>query len=222
MSAFFVTATGTELGKTYVTAALIASLRAQGRPAAALKPVLSGFDPTHPEDSDSGILLRAMGQAVTAAALDAITPWRFAAPLSPDRAAAREGRTLDLAAVTGFCGAAIAAMPPDGMLFIEGAGGVMAPLSEDATMIDLMAALGMPALLVAGSYLGTISHTLTAVHCLRQRGVALRAIVLNDNGGAPMPPEETAAVLARFLPEVPVALVARGGDVAALIPLLDD
>jgi dethiobiotin synthetase len=65
VSAIFVTATGTDIGKTYVTAGLIRALRAQGRPASALKPVVSGFDLGTAETSDSGVLLQAMSHSVT-------------------------------------------------------------------------------------------------------------------------------------------------------------
>jgi len=57
MSAVFITATGTDIGKTFVTAGLIRHLRALGREVDALKPVMTGFDPAHPEASDAGVLL---------------------------------------------------------------------------------------------------------------------------------------------------------------------
>ena len=62
MSAYFVTATGTDIGKTFVTAGLIRYLRAAGRPVDALKPVVSGFDPSVVETSDPAVLLRALGR----------------------------------------------------------------------------------------------------------------------------------------------------------------
>ncbi len=92
MSAIFITATGTDIGKTFVTAGLIRHLRASGREVDALKPVMTGFDPAHPEASDAGVLLAALGRPVTAAEIARISPWRFSAPLSPDMAARRERR----------------------------------------------------------------------------------------------------------------------------------
>ena len=83
MSTLFVTATGTEIGKTLVTAALCHQLRGAGRPVRALKPVLSGYDPATLAESDPGVLLASLGEAVTEDAVARITPWRFAAPLSP-------------------------------------------------------------------------------------------------------------------------------------------
>src|SRR5215217_5058199 len=96
MSAFFVTATGTAVGKTFVTAGLIRQLRRAGRTVKALKPVVSGFDSSFSADSDPGVLLTALGGSVSLADIERIAPWRFSAPLSPDMAAQREGRSLDL------------------------------------------------------------------------------------------------------------------------------
>jgi dethiobiotin synthetase len=91
VKALFVTATGTDIGKTFVTAALVRILRARGLVVGALKPVASGFDRAAAETSDPGILLDALGRDITETALDGISPWRFVAPLSPDMAGRREG-----------------------------------------------------------------------------------------------------------------------------------
>ena len=180
MSTLFVTATGTEIGKTLVTAALCHQLRAAGRPVRALKPVLSGYDPATLADSDPGVLLASLGEAATEEAVAEITPWRFAAPLSPDMAAAREGRRLDLAEILAYCRAA--AGDP---LLIEGIGGAMVPLNERHTVLDWIAELGAPALVVTGSYLGTISHTLTTLAAIRGRGVPIAGLVISESPGKP-------------------------------------
>ena len=202
MSAYFVTATGTDIGKTFVTAGLIRHLRKKGKKATALKPVISGFD--DPARSDSGILLEALGEAVTEVALDRISPWRFAAPLSPDMAAAREGRAIDFAALVEFC-----RQPRDGTLLIEGVGGVMVPLDATHTVLDWMVALRLPVILVTGSYLGSLSHTLTAVRALIGAGLEIAALVVNESPGGTVSPAETIAVLRRFVPGVPVLELSR-------------
>ena len=92
MSATFVTGTGTDIGKTFVTAGLIRHLRNQGRPVEAFKPVVSGFDAALPGLSDPAVLLAALRRASNLEEIARISPWRFAAPLSPDMAA-RAGRT---------------------------------------------------------------------------------------------------------------------------------
>ncbi len=198
MSAYFVTATGTDIGKTFVTAGLVRRLREIDREAHALKPVVSGFTREAAVTSDSGVLLEALGQPVTDETLDAISPWRFAAPLSPDMAAAREGRTVDFDGVVQFCRDAIATHR--GTLFIEGVGGVMVPLDARHTVLDWIAALAVPTIVVAGTYLGTISHTLTALDVLARRGIKVAALVLNQSTDSPVPPAETIASLVRFAP----------------------
>src|SRR5450759_2627865 len=90
VSAYFVTSTGTDIGKTFVTAGLIRYLREAGQAVHALKPVVSGYDPSVVETSDPAVLLAALGRAVSADEISSIAPWRFRAPLSPDLAAARE------------------------------------------------------------------------------------------------------------------------------------
>ncbi len=198
MSAVFVTGTGTDIGKTFVTAALIHTLRRHGKPVDALKPVASGFDSAQTSTSDPGILLAALGEAATAAALDRIAPWRYAAPLSPDMAAAREGRALDFAALLRFTRERIQVTP--GTLLIEGVGGVMVPLDERHTVLDWIEAAHVPVLLVTGSYLGAMSHALTALDALLRRGLAVRAVIVNESLGSTVDLKETAATLRRFTP----------------------
>jgi dethiobiotin synthetase len=206
VSVLFVTATGTEVGKTHVTALLLRELRAAGRACSAVKPVMSGYAPEAAAESDAGRLLAALGRAVTPEAVAEISPWRFAAPLSPDMAAAREGRAIDFDALVGYCRERSRA---DELLLVEGVGGAMVPLTGDRTVMDWMAALGAPALVVAGSYLGTISHSLTTLAALRARGVRAVGLVISESVESPAPVEETAATLARFA-DVPVRVVARG------------
>jgi len=207
VSAYFVTATGTDIGKTFVARGLIRALRARGRKVAALKPVVSGFDPAEAAGSDSGLLLSALGRPVTAETIAEISPWRFAAPLAPDTAAAREGRTLDIRELIRFCRDAIA--ETRGVLLIEGAGGVMSPVNADHVMLDWMTALDLPVILVAGSYLGTISHTLTALDVIARRDLEVAALVISETSGSPVGLGATRETLARFAPQLDVLAVPR-------------
>jgi dethiobiotin synthetase len=202
MSAYFVTSTGTDIGKTFVTAGLIRYLREAGQAVHALKPVVSGYDSSVVETSDPAVLLKALGKPVTADEIAAMAPWRFRAPLSPDLAAAREGRPIDFDALTAFSRAAVDANT--GMLFIEGVGGIMVPIDGKRTVLDWMAALNIPLLLVVGGYLGTISHTLTAVDVLAQRKLTVAAIVVCESERSAVELDETVASIARFADSVPV------------------
>ena len=216
MGAVFVTATGTDIGKTFVTAGLIRHLRSAGRSVAALKPVMSGYDPAAAADSDAGALLRALGWPVDAGEIARIAPWRYRAPLSPDMAAAREGQTLDVDALIAFSRAAIGAAP-DAVL-IEGVGGVMVPLDGTRTVRDWMAVLGIPLLLVTGSYLGTLSHTLTALDALASAGLQVRAVAVSESAGSTVALDETVATLRRFAGNIPVIALPRLAGPAAPHP----
>jgi dethiobiotin synthetase len=218
MSAVFVTGTGTEIGKTFVTAALIHALRRRGRRVDALKPVVSGFDPTHLAASDSGVLLAALGRKPTAAALDRLSPWRYAAPLSPDMAARRAGEKLDFDALLTFTRREIAAA--EDVLLIEGVGGVMVPLDAQHTVLDWIAALDVPVLLVGGSYLGAISHALTALDVLDARGLSLTATIVNETAGSGVSLEETAESIGRFAGDVTIITLPRLASVESVHPAL--
>jgi dethiobiotin synthetase len=217
MSVVFVTSSGTGIGKTFVTLKLIAELRAEGRRVQALKPIASGFDAANPEGSDSALLLRGQDLAVTPANLDLVSPWRFAAPLSPDMAAARESRSIPFDALVAHCRAA---SESEGVTLLEGIGGVMVPLDARHTVLDWIAALGAPALLVVGSYLGALSHSLTAAAALQQRGVRLLGVIVSESAEQPAPAAETAATLARFVAPAAVRVLPRGSAVP-LLPLLE-
>ncbi len=196
MSAYFVTSTGADVGKTFVTAGLIHRLREAGAAVDALKPVVSGYDSSVAETSDPAVLLEALGRPVSAEEVARMSPWRFRAPLSPDLAAAREGRPIAFDELVGFSRAAVEAA--NGILFIEGVGGIMVPLDGERTVLDWMAALRIPLLLVVGGYLGTVSHTLTALGVLAQRKLSVAAIVVSESERNPVELEDTVARLARF------------------------
>lgn len=200
MTAIFITATGTDVGKTFVAASLIRHLRQMSHAVDAIKPVVSGFDPAHAAASDPGMLLTALGLPVTPEAIDRISPWRFRAPLSPDLAAQREGRRIDVDHVVAFCQSTIDQRR--GVLLIEGVGGVMVPLDEQRTILDVMMALRLPLILVTGSYLGTISHTLTALDSLFRRDMNLLAIIVSETPGSTVSLDDTVAGIARFVEPV--------------------
>jgi dethiobiotin synthetase len=213
MPSVFITASGTDVGKTFVAAGLIRYLRANGETIDAIKPIVSGFDPARAGDSDCGVLLRALGLPLTDEEIADISPWRFEAPLSPDMAARHAGKEIDFDQLVLFCETAME--EAEGSLLIEGVGGVMVPLDQSNTVLDWMTELDLPAVLVAGSYLGSISHTLTAAEVLDQEECDLRAIVVSETEGSHVPLFETVATIARFLPEIEVIALPRleaGGD----------
>ena len=201
----FVTATGTDVGKTFVACALARELRARGQRLRVVKPVATGFDTHNVEQSDTGRLLSAQSLRLTAASLEATTPWRFAAPLSPDMAARRENRTLPFGKLVGFCRQRSGV----DLTLVEGIGGVMVPLDAKHTVLDWIERLEPRVVLVAGSYLGTLSHTLTAVSALRGRALEPTAVVISESREQPVPLAETADAVQRRLRGVPVLALPR-------------
>lgn len=212
MKACFVTSTGTGVGKTLVTATLCFQLSQQGQTVRALKPIESGAEDL--ESSDAGLLLKSLGQTINQASVDSISPWRFLAPLSPDMAAAREGREIDFDALVAH-GRAQCAGDADHVL-IEGVGGAFVPLDAHRTVMNWIGGLDIPSLLVTGSYLGTISHTLATYEAMAARGLPPKAIVISESVESPVPVAETKSSIARHLPAgLPIAALPRMADHAA-------
>lgn len=205
-----VTATGTEIGKTHACALLARQLRRRGATVTVSKPVSSGC-----HQDARGRLWSPDGETLAAAAGEdpadferhrQLFPERFPDPLSPHQAADRAGRLLAVDWLAEY-GRDLARQGDDWVL-AEGVGGVMVPLSDHATVLDWLAVQGWSTLLVTGTYLGTLSHTLTALRCLEGAGVAVAGIVLNRHGcEEPVPPEETARTLRGFHPGVPLAVL---------------
>jgi dethiobiotin synthetase len=207
MTAVFITATGTDIGKTFLTAGLIRHIRGAGGAVAAIKPIVSGFDPGAWQGSDPAVLLAALGRPVALEEVERISPWRFKAPLSPHMAAKREGRVIVFQDVVEFCRRSMAGNR--GVLLIEGIGGIMVPFDDRRTVLDLMSMLRIPAILVAGSYVGTISHTLSALEVMARRNLDIAAVVVSESEGSAASLEETVATVARFADAIDVVAIPR-------------
>ena len=193
MSAYFVTAIGTDVGKTFATAALLYAARAQGKSVAGYKPLACGSE--HALGGDVAEIIAAAGMEHTQA-----SPWWFAAPLSPHMAAAAEGKTIDPDAVVQWCRARAAGRD---LVLIEGVGGVMVPITPTYTVRDWMQALALPVILVASNYLGAINHSLLTIEVLRQASIPIAAIIVSESvGGVSL--SQTEATIRTFAPEVPL------------------
>lgn len=217
MKRFFVAGTGTDLGKTHIACALLRAARARGLSVDAFKPVVSGFDPAAPETSDPARLAAALGRPDAWAD---ISPRRYLAPLAPNLAARLEGDTLVMADLIADCRTWLETQDAE-LALVEGAGGVMSPMTDDATNLDLMTALSLPVVLIAGSYLGTASHLLTALEVLRSRGLTVAAIVVSESLDAP-DLAQTVDMLRAFETRTPIVVAPRdpAWDAAALADLL--
>jgi dethiobiotin synthetase len=157
----FVTGTDTDVGKTVVSAILMAGLKA-----AYWKPVQAGRE---------GMTDTEWIGSVTSFADENFIPemYLLTQPLSPHASAGHDGVQIELKAFE---------LPDDEKyprLVVEGAGGVMVPLNERYLMVDLMKQLDLPVILVARSALGTINHTLLSLESLRGRGLEVFGVVMN-------------------------------------------
>jgi dethiobiotin synthetase len=171
----FVVGTDTGVGKSLVSCALVRLARVQGLHAVGIKPVETGCvekdGELYPED---GALLHAASDCRLT--LQDVTPFRFSLPASPARAAAAEGRAIDVSDLETHVRAIAEQVD---LAVVEGAGGLMVPVNGRLMVIDLVERLGYPALLVARTRLGTVNHTLLSVHALIHRGIPVAGIVLS-------------------------------------------
>ncbi len=214
MDSLFITATGTGVGKTIVSAALLAAMVAEGERVRAYKPVVTGLeDPAEiaargdwPADHE---LLGEM------AGMDPgeVAPLRYGPAVSPHLAAQLAGEHIEPARLE----SGAAAVGP-GILIAEGVGGLLTPLTDDYTVSDLAVALGLPVLIAAHTGLGTINHTLLTLRVARAAGLEVRAVVLTPWPAAPSVIERSNRETIGRLGEVAVAGLAfvQGPDRSAL------
>lgn len=170
--AWFVTGTDTGVGKTRASAALLHALRSRHPRCVGMKPVAAGTD-------DAGLNedVRALREASTLAVPPALdNPVSLPDPVSPHIAAACAGRRIEVDALVDAYRAL--AERADAVV-VEGAGGFLVPLSDEATGADLAEALGLPVILVVGLRLGCLNHALLTREAIRARGLPLAGWIVN-------------------------------------------
>jgi len=173
----FLTGTDTGVGKTFVAAAIVRRLRAEGVRVGAYKPAVSGCEVSAegiPVWNDLEVLAEALGNEFPR---ERICPQRFRAAVAPPVAAREEGTCVDSRRLR--TGADWWRGEVD-LLIVEGAGGLLSPLSETDTVADVAADLGFPLLIVARLGLGTINHTLLTVEAALRRGLHVAGVLLNE------------------------------------------
>ncbi len=172
MAGLFIAGTDTGVGKTVVTAGMAAYLRQKGMDCGVMKPVESGCL-SGAKGSDTYYLKRMSGCTDD---LDLINAYAFEAPLAPGVAAQQEGITIEFERIAEGLRHLELLHP---WVLVEGAGGLLVPLSQDQSMVDLIAFLGLPVLLVARLGLGTLNHTLLSLAYLESRQIPVVGVVLN-------------------------------------------
>jgi dethiobiotin synthetase len=199
MRGCFVTGTDTGVGKSILTAAIVAALHGQGTAVRALKPIITGLeeqpDPIWPRDHE--LLALAIGATPEETMLVGYDP-----PVSPHLAAELASRPIELEPlVTAIRDAA----GPEEALVVEGVGGLLVPLCGTADVRALAAALELPVLVAARPGLGTINHTLLTLEAARTRGLDVRAVVLTPWPAAPSEMERSNRATIAALGRVEVA-----------------
>jgi dethiobiotin synthetase len=201
VSGFFVTGTDTEVGKTLVSAWLLTQLEGTY-----WKPIQAGTVPT----TDSATV-----QLLAELPVSRVLPeaYLLPEPMAPHEAARRANVAMDMEKLR---------LPPhDGLVVVEGAGGLMVPIADGAYMIDLADSLDLPIILVARSTLGTINHTLLSLEAIRRRGLPLAGVVISG----PESPHNRAAI-ERFgqvevIAEIPFLETVSRDTLKAVAPELD-
>ena len=176
----FITGTDTGVGKTRVASALARCLRQTGRRVGVLKPVTSGAERRGEVliPSDALLLLDAIDRE---APREAVAPLIFEAGVAPAVAAILAGEPLRFEQVESAAHTAIAWWRERcEVLIVEGTGGLLTPIAQNATVADLAVALGFPLLIVARRSLGTLNHTLLTVEAARSRGLSIAGLVFNE------------------------------------------
>jgi dethiobiotin synthetase len=170
-----ITATDTGAGKTVITSAIARALRATGLRVGVLKPVATGCIHTREGlvSEDAELLAH---HADSPHPLHVICPQRYAEPLAPAIAAQRAKQPLDWSAIQRSLDAIAATSD---ILLVEGVGGLMVPLDDQHTVLDLARWLNFPAIIVARPNLGTINHTLLTASVLRHANVPIAGVVIN-------------------------------------------
>jgi dethiobiotin synthetase len=184
MQEFFITATGTDLGKTLLVSKLIAKLKSLNCKIDAIKPIASGY---HIDDhnSDSYKIYQQLyndeKNEERQEKLNKITPWHFKEPVSPHFAAKINNQNLEFELINRFCQERIKlARKEQSYLLIEGAGGIMTPINYQYSFLDLAIKLNINNIILIGNYLGSISHSLTAINSIINSGLKIHTIIIND------------------------------------------
>jgi dethiobiotin synthetase len=195
MRGLFITGTDTGVGKTRIGTQLIHELVGRGLLIRPRKPVESGC-PRHGDELLPSDALALRAAAGNREALDRICAFPLEAPVSPTRAAALAGQSLNLEQLVNACRQDVSA---EDFLVVEGAGGFLSPLARDALNADLAQRIGVPVLLVAADRLGAVHQVLVTAEAIERRGLVLAGVVLNQVDPVIDPRLDNATELAHWL-----------------------
>ena len=205
----FITGTDTGVGKTYVAERIAAALVKRGVQVGVMKPVETGCrlraSRLFPRDAQ-----RLKAAANVDDSLDFVNPYRFRRPLAPSVAACLERKKIDpKKIITAFRTLARS----HEFMIVEGAGGIMVPLTHDYTYRDLASSMRLPVVIVARPGLGTINHTLLTISALEHKAIAIAGIVINyaEKQLLSLAARTSPAVIAE-ISKIPILGIVRHGE----------
>ena len=178
----YILGTGTDVGKTYITALWLKKLREAGHDVAYYKAAVSGAPSI--TESDAGYVKQVAGLSQ---ADETLLSYVFDEAVSPHLAARHEGKVIDRTVVNkNFCHVARA----HAYTTVEGSGGIICPLHVTDTELymleDVVKDLNLPTIVVATAALGTINSTVLTIHYLQSKGIPVKGIIVNQYTGNPM------------------------------------
>ncbi len=177
---YLILGTSTDVGKTFFVSEICKKFRQNNIAINAIKPVASGFLDDDLQ-SDTAKILQNLGRDFSSQNINETTPFRLKGAFSPLKAAKMEGKMLNFDEILSFCQEKIAQNQGKTFL-IEGAGGVMTPINDEKTFLDLAKDLKIPVILIGSVFLGAISNILCAIEALKSRKIDIKAIIINDFG----------------------------------------
>jgi len=203
--AYFLTGTDTEIGKTFVTCALLHRARLEGLKAAGLKPIAAGTDATGLNDDVEAI----RNASNVELPREIVNPYCFGAAIAPHIAAAEEGRCIEFGTIVATCNQA---RQQANLIIVEGVGGFCVPLGGNRDTAGLAVELGLPVILVVGLRLGCISHALLTAQAIAARGLTLAGWVANRIDPAMARFAENLDTLEKLLPAPLLGVVPYGPE----------
>ncbi len=205
-NAYFLTGTDTEIGKTFITCALLHRARLDGQRALGLKPIAAGTDAEGRNDDVERI--RAANSVELPETI--LNPYCFAPPIAPHIAAAEAGLEIDFKRIEAAC---TQARQQADLVIVEGAGGFCVPLGVDRDSADLAVDLGLPVILVVGLRLGCINHALLTAEAIIARGLPLAGWIGNSIDPAMSRRAENLETLQQRLPGPCLGIVEFQGGI---------
>ncbi len=202
----FITGTDTGVGKTLVAAAVALALKKRGCEVGVMKPIETGVSPSKTGQSDAA-KLRAIIDGEDQ--LGAVCPYPFALPVAPLAAAQAERQAVKLEVIRKIYRQLSERYD---YVVVEGVGGVSVPITRDSDVMDLMAQLKLPAVIVGRSGLGGINHALLTIEALRRRKIPVIALVLNQTS-------PTRSKIMRIQERATIGLLVKQAGMPVLGPL---